>query len=128
MSSHARFGTFSSLPVRPTKLPPKRTDSTKPDYTVVQQAWWDAILSTYAHADKAPMRMPLEMRIMGDSNVVMAPQRANTLGTCAIEVLTLHSCADIWPPFAQEVLDKWMKLRNFDGHELNIRPHWAKEW
>ena len=72
--------------------------------------------------------MPLEMRIMGGSNVVMAPQRGNDLGTCAIEVLTLESCAKIWPPFAQDVLNKWMDLRTFDNHKLNIRPHWAKEW
>lgn len=74
------------------------------------------------------MRMPLEMRITGDSDVVMAPQRGNTLGTCAIEVLTLEYCANIWPPFAQTVLDKWMGVRTYDGHKLNIRPHWAKEW
>jgi hypothetical protein len=72
--------------------------------------------------------MPLEMRIMGDSNVIMAPQRGNKLGTCAIEVLTLQSCKDIWPAFAQDVLKEWMDLRHFGGHELNIRPHWAKEW
>ena len=74
------------------------------------------------------MRMPLEMRIMGDSDILMAPQRGNKSGTCAIEVLTLQSCAEIWPAFAQDVLNKWMELRNFEGHKLNIRSHWAKEW
>ncbi|KAF4952796.1 hypothetical protein FSARC_12567 [Fusarium sarcochroum] len=55
------------------------------DYAPVQQAWWDAILLSYKNSDKCPMRMPLEMRIMGGSDVIMAPQRGNSLGTCSIE-------------------------------------------
>ena len=75
------------------------------------------------------MRMPLEMRIMGGSDVTMAPQARNTLGTCSIEILTLQTCKDIWIPFAQEVLDLWMDYKDPDtGKLLNIRPHWAKEW
>lgn len=99
------------------------------DYTPVQQAWWDAILLTYKNSDKCPMRMPLEMRIMGGSDVIMAPQRGNSLGTCSIEVLTLHSAKNIWGPFAQSVLDKWVALKDpSTGKRLKIRPHWAKEW
>ncbi|KAH7157260.1 hypothetical protein B0J13DRAFT_435346, partial [Dactylonectria estremocensis] len=99
------------------------------DFAPVQQAWWDAILLTYANSKKCPMRMPLEMRIMGGSDVVMAPQRGNALGTCSIEVLTLHSAAELWPPFAQSVLDKWMALKDPNtGKRLKTRPHWAKEW
>ena len=66
------------------------------------------------------------MRISEGSDVVMAPQRGNTLGTCAIEVFMLEYNADFWTPFAQDVLNKWMGLQNFDQHKLNIRPHWAK--
>ncbi|CAH0024815.1 unnamed protein product [Clonostachys rhizophaga] len=89
------------------------------DYTPVQQAWWDAILLTYKNSDRCPMRMPLEMRIMGGSDVIMAP----------IEVLTLHSAKNIWGPFAQSVLDKWVALKDpSTGKRLKIRPHWAKEW
>ena len=102
-----------------------------PDYTIVQRAWWDAIFTVYSEKNRltCPMRMPLEMRIMGSSNVIMAPQRYNQLGTCSIEVLTLHSASDIWHPFAQEVLDKWMSYVDPQtGKKLNIRPHWAKEW
>ena len=73
------------------------------------------------------MRMPLEMRIMGGSDVIMAPQRGNTMGTCSIEVLTLQNCKDIWQPFAQDVLDKWMGYKH-EGKFLRTRPHWAKEW
>ncbi|KAF5010614.1 hypothetical protein FDECE_3245 [Fusarium decemcellulare] len=101
------------------------------DYAPVQQAWWDAILLTYANTEDCPMRMPLEMRIMGGSEVIMAPQRGNSLGTCAIEVLTLKSAAvaGTWQPFAQSVLDKWMAVKDpSTGKRLRTRPHWAKEW
>ncbi|KAF2093916.1 hypothetical protein NA57DRAFT_61132 [Rhizodiscina lignyota] len=99
------------------------------DYTPVQRAWWDAILLTYKHNDTCPMRMPLEMRMMGGSDVILAPQRGNKLGTCAIEVLTLHNAGDIWPAFVQEIIDKWMALKNpTTGERLRTRPHWAKEW
>ncbi|KAI9708518.1 MAG: hypothetical protein M1820_003980 [Bogoriella megaspora] len=110
---------------------PNSSDSPTPDYTLVQRAWWDAIFTVYEPENRktCPMRMPLEMRIMGDSNVVLAPQRGNALGTCAIEVLTLHNAADIWEPFAQQVLDKWMGYTDpSTGRKLNTRPHWAKEW
>jgi hypothetical protein len=109
----------------------KGSSSAKPeiDYAPVQRAWWDAILLTYANSTTCPMRMPLEMRIMGGSNVIMAPQRGNDLGTCAIEILTLYGVADVWIPFAQAVLDKWMALKNpATGERLRTRPHWAKEW
>ncbi len=72
--------------------------------------------------------MPLEMRIMGGSDVVMAPQHGNDLGTCSIEVLTLESCKELWHPYAQEVLDVWMAYEDDQGKKLKTRPHWAKEW
>lgn len=111
----------------------QKGDPNEIDYAPVQRAWWDAILLTYANSKSCPMRMPLEMRIMGSSNVILAPQRGNSLGTCAIEVLTLRNAAedgnDIWAPFAQAVIDKWMALRNpATGKPLRTRPHWAKEW
>lgn len=109
-------------------LLPSASDPKKPDYALVQKAWWDAILTVYRHSDTCPMRMPLEMRVMGSSDIIMAPQRYNTLGTCSIEVLTLYSARNLWHDFAQEVLDGWMALRDPQGKELKIRPHWAKEW
>ncbi|RLL95561.1 hypothetical protein CFD26_104724 [Aspergillus turcosus] len=109
-------------------LPHRPDDANKPDFSIVQHAWWEAIIKAYEHTDKCPMRMPLEMRIMGGSNVLMAPQRGNRLGTCSIEVVTLQSVTQYWEAFAQEVLDKWMELREWNGQKLNIRPHWAKEW
>ncbi|KAG2420123.1 hypothetical protein HFD88_004923 [Aspergillus terreus] len=88
-------------------LPHQADNLDKPDFTIVQHAWWEAIIK---------------------ANVLMAPQRGNRLGTASIEVLTLESVAQYWDAFAQEVLDKWMELREWKGQKLNIRPHWAKEW
>lgn len=109
-------------------LQPSKDDPKKVDYTLVQRAWWQAILKAYQHSDKCPQRMPLEMRVMGGSEVVMAPQRGNALGTCSIEVLTLENAVGIWKPYAQEVLDGWMSLTDAEGKKLKTRPHWAKEW
>lgn len=74
------------------------------------------------------MRMPLEMRIMSSSNVTMAPQRGHKLGTCAIEILTIKAVAEIWEPYAQQVLNKWTSFTDNSGKRLVVRPHWAKEW
>ena len=107
----------------------KREDPKQINWQLVQRAWWDAILLVYENNKTCPMRMPLEMRVMGGSDVVMAPQRGNSLGTCSIEVLTLHAARDIWPAFAQSMLDKWMALEDpATGKPLRTRPHWAKEW
>jgi hypothetical protein len=109
-------------------LQPRQDDAHQVDYKLVQRAWWDAILKCYQHADKCPQRMPLEMRIMGGSDVVMAPQRGNRLGTCAIDIVTLDAAREDWIPYAQEVLDKWMSYTDAAGRKLRSRPHWAKQW
>lgn len=112
-------------------LQPKKGQANVPDFDLARRAWWDAILKVYAWGKeqrKFPMRMPLEMRIMGGSDVVMAPQRGNTLGTCAIEVLTLESCKKDWPAFAQSVLNIWTSYTDEHDRPLDTRPHWAKEW
>ena len=103
----------------------------KIDFSIVQRAWWDAILKVYEpkYRKTCPQRMPLEMRIMGGSDVVMAPQRHNVLGTCSIEVLTLQTLSDQWFGMAQEILDQWMSYKDPNtGKRLNSRPHWAKDW
>lgn len=113
-------------------LPAKPDDASKPNLDIARRAWWQAILEVYKPETMktCPMRMPLEMRIMGGSDVIMAPQRGNKLGTCSIEVLTPLYMADEWEQFAQKILDRWMALKNHDNSwkDLNIRPHWAKEW
>jgi len=109
-------------------IPPLASDPTKPDWAIVQRAWWDAIDAVYDDP-KAPMRMALEMRIMGDSDLIMAAQTNNTFGTVSIEVLTTMAAAaeGVWEPFAQEVAARWMNYKS-NGAYLNTRPHWAKEW
>jgi len=104
------------------------------DYTVVQRAWWDAISVFYSSAEPA-MRLTLELRITGTSNVIMAPQRYNDLGTVSIEVLTpMSTDADDWKKFVQQIADVWTSYRSNEGESdgkgelLKVRPHWAKEW
>lgn len=75
------------------------------------------------------VRVALEMRLTGGSEVILAPQRGNTLGTISIEVLTTRTVKDpIWTAFRQKVTDAWEKYVDMDGKPLNIRPHWAKQW
>ena len=85
----------------------------------------------YSQAHEAPARVALEMRLTGDSNIILAPQRGNTFGTTSIEVLTtLATPADEWAAFMQLVADKWTSYgaRGEDGRPLVPRPHWAKQW
>ncbi len=106
----------------------------KPDWSICQKAWWDAIVTVYEWMEKKnkiPMRLPLEMRIMNGSDATMASEHGNTLGTCAIEVLTVGDDLvdpDEWKAFMQDITDKWSKYTDFAGKPLNIRPHWAKQW
>lgn len=109
-------------------IPPRADDPTKPDWAVVQRAWWDLIDEVY-HRDDKPMRLTMEMRIMGDSGVTMAPQYGNDFGTCAIEVLTTVNVDRAeWRAFMQTVTDRWTSYTGQDGQALNVRPHWAKQW
>lgn len=135
---------FPLQPKAPPATPPSRDDQVQPhegttntpsepakpeiDFKLVQRAWWDAILICYQEIKTCPQRMPLEMRIMAGSDVTLAPQRGHALGTCSIEILTLHNVADIWPAYAQKVLDKWAGYTGTDGRLVPVRPHWAKEW
>lgn len=110
-------------------IPSLASDPSKPDYSVVQKAWWDIINLTYED-DSTPMRLTMELRIMGDSNLLMAPQYGNKHGTASIEVLSVPDVVadDEWNPFLQRVADLWMSYKDSDGALLNVRPHWAKEW
>ncbi|KAG4260217.1 hypothetical protein FPRO03_02040 [Fusarium proliferatum] len=109
-------------------LDSKKGKPNERDYTNVRRAWWDVIKTCYANAKTSPMRMPMEMRIMGSSEVTLAPQRGNKLGTCAIGILTLEAVSDIWVPYAQQVLDKWTSYKTNEGKPVVVKPHWAKEW
>ncbi|KAJ6566778.1 hypothetical protein B0H19DRAFT_713862 [Mycena capillaripes] len=117
-------------------IPGLPSDPSQPDFSVVQRAWWDAINLVYAPEYTAsthktsPMRLTLELRIMGSSDMILAPQRGNNHGTASIEVLTVPDAAadKEWAGFAQQIADKWMALQDGNGKVLNVRPHWAKEW
>lgn len=66
----------------------------QPDWSVVRRAWWDVIELVYSETD-SPMRLCLELRIMRDSDVLVAPQRGNgKLGNASIEVLTLPDAVE----------------------------------
>ncbi|KAF2011948.1 hypothetical protein BU24DRAFT_443328 [Aaosphaeria arxii CBS 175.79] len=110
-------------------LPPRSDDPTKPDFSIVQRAWWDVIKLVYRDAEtggdpSSAMRLALEMRLMGGSDMLLAPQKGNDLGTLSIEVLTLPDAVadNEWHGFVQKVVDLWT---SYGG---NVRPHWAKEW
>ncbi|MEA2586661.1 MAG: hypothetical protein QOF33_4746 [Thermomicrobiales bacterium] len=106
---------------------PRSDDPSRPDWSICQRAWWDAITAVYGRSD-APMRVVLEMRVMAGSDTTMAPQHGN-LATCAIEVLTsLITPREEWISFMQEIVDLWTSYKGADGKPLNVRPHWAKEW
>ncbi|KAE9381408.1 hypothetical protein N431DRAFT_5852 [Stipitochalara longipes BDJ] len=110
-------------------IPGLPSDPTKPDYSVVRKAWWDIINLTYED-DDCPMRLTMELRIMGDSKLIMAPQNGNTHGTASIEVLSVPDAVPDgeWQAFLQRVSDLWMSYTDAEGKPLNVRPHWAKEW
>jgi len=112
-------------------IPGRADDTTKPDWSICQEAWWAVIREVYRleQQGKAPMRLTLEMRVTGGSDVIMAPQCGNELGTCSIEVLTtLNADQGDWARFGQTVIDAWSRLSDTTGRPLNIRPHWAKQW
>lgn len=108
---------------------PARADApTLPDWTVCQRAWWDVIRIVYGRGD-TPMRLTMEMRITGGSEITLAPQCDNKFGTCSIEVLTTLNVDDKeWADFMQEVVDAWAAYKDAAGQPLNLRPHWAKQW
>jgi len=114
-------------------IPGRKDDSSKPDWSICQTAWWQVVNLIYEYERKGqyPCRIALEMRVMGGSNVIMAPQYGNTKdgyhGTCSIEVLTTpQTDAALWNEFMQKVTDMWVKL-GVKGH-LHTRSHWAKQW
>jgi hypothetical protein len=111
----------------PGKIDPK-TGEEGPDFDVVRKAWWDVIKLVYED-DDSPMRLTLEMRIMGNSELIMAPQRGNKWGTVSIEVLSILDVPQKeWVGFLQKVADLWLSYKDEKGVLLNVRPHWAKEW
>ena len=72
--------------------------------------------------------MTLELRIMGGSEVTMAPQFGNKHGTLSIEpVSTRMVHPEVWEDFKEELAKVWMSYKDYDGTPLNTRVHWAEE-
>ncbi|KAL9108479.1 MAG: hypothetical protein Q9227_006694 [Pyrenula ochraceoflavens] len=114
------------------QVPIPATTTGEPDFSIVQRAWWDVIKLVYADVN-CPMRLTLELRIMGDSKILMAPQRGNRFGTASIEILTIPDAVadNEWYGFCNKVADKWTSYAQYyPGQEelLKVRTHWAKEW
>lgn len=91
------------IPVRDS-LPPLISDSAKPDINVsiVQLAWCDVINLVYREAkdSRSHMRLTMELRSMGGSDMPMVPQQGNDLRIASIEVLTIlvavpEQCKDL---------------------------------
>ncbi|KAL9119028.1 MAG: hypothetical protein Q9187_004416, partial [Circinaria calcarea] len=84
-------------------LSPKAGSTDIPDFDPVRRAWWDVINLVYADVS-CPMRLTLELRIMGGSDILLAPQRGNTLGTASIEILTVPDAVTDgeWEGFCQK--------------------------
>jgi len=100
-------------------IPPRTDDPNKPDWTICQKAWWDVITHVYERKD-SPMRVAMELRITWDSDMVMAPQYGNRLGTAAIEVVTTENTNDEdWRDFMREIANRWFSYKGPDGRPLN---------
>lgn len=106
-------------------IPPLPADPTRPDWSLVRKAWWGVINIVYGSAN-SPMRLAMDMRITGGSNILMAPQRGNDHGTVAIEIGSIVDTVseDDWHTFCQDVINMLTKL----APEGKVRPHWGKEW
>lgn len=114
-------------------IPGKADDPSKPDFTVCQRAWWDAVEIIYkrynADNNDCPIRIALEARMVGSSDVPLSPFYGNKHGTFSIEVLTfLNVDPEAWLGVKQELTDKWTSYKDAEGKYLNARPHVAKEF
>lgn len=128
---HHRRGP-ANMPVRNLEfeipLPPQPNNPNEPDFSVARRAWWDVIRLVYEYTESSPLRLGMEMRIMGSSDALLAAQRGNDLGTVSIGILsTVNAARDgQWSGFCQRVVDLWSSSSYSES--LNVRPHWAKEW
>jgi hypothetical protein len=106
-------------------IPPSPTDKSKPDWMMVRKAWWSVVDLVYRSAN-SPMRLAMDMRITGDSDIIMAPERGNSHGTVAIEIgsVTDTVSEEEWQTFCQAFVDGLTAL----APEGKLRPHWGKEW
>ena len=111
---------------------PKLPDNTR-DWSIVSKAWWDIINIYENEQEKKPdstqsLMFVLEMRIIGDSDCFMAPNRGNQNGTVTIEMLSTKLIKDeLWEDFMSKVSSKILSYTDHENKKLNTRFHWAKQ-
>lgn len=101
-----------------------------PDWSILPRAWWDAVDLIEKSADQGlyACDLTLEGRVMGCSEVLMAPQFGNKHGTISIEVLSTRIVPQkTWEDFKVKLAEVWMSYKDHDGTPLHGRVHWAKE-
>jgi hypothetical protein len=98
----------------------------KIDLDFVRQLWWTAIdaIDEEKHKGNYPVRVALEMRLMGGSKTYMATQYGNKW-TCAIEVLSFLEVPGFLG-FAERLVDRWYRISH--GRGCKLRLHWGKQW
>jgi len=99
----------------------------EPDLDFVRQLWWIGVnlIEDYKRCDKYPVRIALEMRLMGGSKALLAPQYGNKY-TCAIEVLSLLDNHDEFLEFAEKLVNLWYDFSS--ANNARFRLHWGKGW
>ena len=128
---HFRRG-FHYIAVREMEMeiPVPSLPSGEADWSIVSRAWWDAVDLIERSEERGvfAVDMTLELRIMGGSDILMAPQFGNKHGTLAIEpVSTRIVHREVWEDFKEELARVWMNYKDHDGTPLKSRVHWAKE-
>ena len=112
------------------QIPIPSLEDGSPDWSIVSRAWWDAVDLIERSEERGVFAcdMALELRVMGGSDVLMAPQFGNKHGTLSIEpVSTRIVHKEVWEDFKDELAKVWMSYKEFDGSPLLSRVHWAKE-
>jgi len=120
-------------------IPGRKDKPDKPDWCVINRAWWDCInkIYEYAERDEYPVRLGLAMHIISDSNMIMAPENGNkvssgkhkTFGTLTINISTVpQTPKELWERFSQDLANAWQSYTFPDGTPLNVRAHWVKQW
>lgn len=102
-------------------IPPKQEFPSEPGLTTVRHAWWDAIKLIYS-TPYNPLNVSLELRIIGDSRVLLPPQYGNTHGTASIEVVSIANTSfkTRWRRFCQALANIWTSYE-VQGKRLNVR-------
>jgi len=99
----------------------------KADLTFVRELWWTAVNQIREAKDSGsyPVRVALEMRLMGGSQTLLAGQYGNKY-TCAIEILSFIENVDEFLSFTEQLVDSWYQLAT--ERNVQFRIHWAKQW